>query len=141
MVLKDSGASDALWSCPASSNSVVGNVVQSLQSGSTNSNPPAVRYWLWRFDRPDEPVPLSDFWGKTDAQAVSDLIVASATDATIGTINGASDVELAVDPYFPSTIPSVAPELKGRTIHAGGRSRVYLDDHVQFIKDPRTPLP
>jgi prepilin-type N-terminal cleavage/methylation domain-containing protein len=141
LVLKDSGATDGLWSCPAATNSTVGNVVQSLQLGSTNANPPSVRYWLWRFDRPDEPVGLSDFWGKTEVQAVSDLIAASATDATIGTINGASDVELAVDSYFPNTIPSVAPELKGRTIHAGGRSRVFMDAHAQFIKDPRTPLP
>jgi len=50
-------------------------------------------------------------------------------------------VELAVDPYYPKTIPSVDPELKGRTIHAGGRCRVYLDGHTQFIKDTRTPLP
>jgi prepilin-type N-terminal cleavage/methylation domain-containing protein len=141
IVLHDSGASDALWSCPLAINSPVGNVVQSLQLGSTNSNLPEVRYWLWRFDRPDDPVGQEDFWGKNESLAVSDLIAASATDATLGIINGASDVELAVDPYFPNTIPTVAPELKGRTIHAGGRSRVFLDDHVQFIKDARTPLP
>ncbi len=141
MVLKDSGASDALWSCPLAVNSTTGNALQSLQAGSTNANPPSVRYWLWRFDRPDNPVGQEDFWGKSESQAVSDLITASATDATLGLINGASDVELAVDPYFPSTIPTVPPELKGRTIHAGGRCRVFLDDHVQFIKDVRTPLP
>ena len=122
-------------------NSTTGNALQSLQAGSTNANPPSVRYWLWRFDRPDNPVGQEDFWGKSESQAVSDLITASATDATLGLINGASDVELAVDPYFPSTIPTVPPELKGRTIHAGGRCRVFLDDHVQFIKDVRTPLP
>ncbi len=141
IVLKDSGASDALWSCPLAINSPVGNVVQSLQLGSTNAlNAPSVRYWLWRFDRPDDPVGSEDFWGKTEAKAVSDLVTAALTDATLGTVNGASDVELAVDPYFPSTIPSVDPALKGRTIHAGGRCRVFLDDHVQFIKDTRTPL-
>ncbi len=140
-VFKDYGASDALWSCPLAADSPVGNAVQTLQLGSTNLNPPAVRYWLWRFDRPDDPVGQEDFWGKTDSQAVSDLVAASAADATLGTINGSSDVELAVDPYFPNTIPTVSPELKGRTIHAGGRCRVFLDDHVQFIKDTRTPLP
>lgn len=82
-----------------------------------------------------------DFWGKSQTQAVTDLITASATDATLGIINGVSDVELAVDPYFPKTVPTVAPELKGRTIHAGGRCRVFLDGHTQFIKDARTPLP
>ena len=139
-VLKDSGASDALWSCPLAVNSPVGNVVQSLQLGSTNAvNAPSVRYWLWRFDRPDDPVGLTDFWGKREAQAVAEL--QGANDPTVGPINGPVDVELAVDPYFPGTIASVAPELKGRTIHAGGRCRVFLDDHVQFIKDTRTPLP
>ena len=91
--------------------------------------------------RPDDPVGQEDFWGKTESQAVSDLMVASATDATLGQINGATDVELCVDPYFPKTIPSVDPALKGRTIHAGGRCRVYLDGHTQFLKDARTPLP
>jgi len=141
MVFHDSGTSDALWSCPAAANSTTGNAIQSLQAGSTNANPPGVRYWLWRFDRPDDPVGQEDFWGKTDAQAVSDLVAAAVTDATLGTVNGASDVELAVDPYFPATISTVPPELKGRTIHAGGRCRVFLDNHVQFVKDARTPLP
>jgi hypothetical protein len=61
-------------------------------------------------------------------------------DSTIGLINGPTDVELAVDPYFPNTIPSVDPALKGRTIHPGGRCRVFLDGHVQYIKDVRTPM-
>ena len=141
MVLKDSGASDALWSCPMAINSPVGNVVQSLQLGSTNAlNAPSVRYWLWRFDRPDDPVGLTDFWGKSESKAVSDL--QSANDPTVGLINGASDVELAVDSYFPHNIAAVDATLKGRTIHAGGRCRVFMDDHVQFLKDDkgRTPL-
>jgi prepilin-type N-terminal cleavage/methylation domain-containing protein len=140
MVLKDSGttANDGLWSCPAALNSAVGNAAQALQIGSTSGTAPSVRYWLWRFDRPDDPVGLEDFWGKNEAQSISDLQAAS--DPTVGAINGAADVELAVDPYFPSTIPSVQPELKGRAIHAGGRSRVYLDGHVKFIRDTRTPM-
>ena len=141
IVLKEQGTSDALWSCPASISSPTGNAVQSLQIGATNGTEPSVRYWLWRFDRPDDPVGQEDFWGKTQTQAVSDLVQASATDATLGTINGAVDVELAVDPYFPNTVPTVDAALKGRTIHAGGRCRVFLDDHVQFIRDARTPLP
>jgi hypothetical protein len=109
-----------------------------LQAGSTNVNPPAVRYWLWRFDRPDNPVGLEDFWGKTESQAVSDL--ASTNDPTIGLINGASDVELAVDPYFPNTVPTDPPGTSGHTIHPGGRCRVYLDGHVQYLRDARTPF-
>ena len=75
------------------------------------------------------------------------LLLPAVTDATLGIVNGASDVELAVAPYFPATIATIAtiatvpPELKGHTIHAGGRCRVFLDNHVQFIKDARTPLP
>jgi prepilin-type processing-associated H-X9-DG protein len=46
-----------------------------------------------------------------------------------------------VDPYFPNTIPTVPVGFSGRTIHAHGRNRVYLDGHAQFIRDPRTPAP
>jgi len=69
-----------------------------VQAGSTNANPPSVRYWLWRFDRPDDPVGQEDFWGKTSAQSVSDL--QATNDPTVGPISGPADVELAVDPYF-----------------------------------------
>jgi type II secretory pathway pseudopilin PulG len=130
-----------IWSCPAAAASATGNAVQCAQAVSTAPGAPVCHYWTWRFDRPDDPVGQEDFWGKTESQAVSDLMVASATDATLGQINGATDVELCVDPYFPKTIPSVDPALKGRTIHAGGRCRVYLDGHTQFLKDARTPLP
>jgi prepilin-type N-terminal cleavage/methylation domain-containing protein len=138
MVLKEEGLSDALWSCPASVTALTGNIVQSLQIGSTNNIIPIVRYWAWRFDRPDDPVGLEDFWGKSESQAVSDL--ASTNDPTVGLISGASDVELLVDSYFPNTVPSVPTGFSGRTIHAGGRCRVFLEGHVQFIKDARTPL-
>jgi prepilin-type N-terminal cleavage/methylation domain-containing protein len=137
IVLQDEGAIGNLWSCPAAVNNPVGNVVQSLQAGSTNANPPLVRYWLWRFDRPDDPVGLEDFWGKTEAKSISDL--QAANDPTVGPIGGAVDVELAVDSYFPNTIPTVDAGLQGHTIHAGGRCRVFLDGHGQFIKDSRTP--
>jgi prepilin-type N-terminal cleavage/methylation domain-containing protein len=138
VVLKDEGTSDAIWSCPTAINSPLGQIIQVLQAASTNVNPPAVRYWLWRFDRPDDPVGLEDFWGKTESQAVADL--ESTNDPTLGLINGASDVELTVDPYFPNTIPTDPTGTSGHTIHAGGRCRVYLDGHAQFIRDARTPL-
>lgn len=130
-----------VWSCPASVNLATGNAVQSVQATSDDTNAPLCRYWAWRFDRPDDPVGQEDFWGKSQTQAVADLIAASATDATLGVINGAVDVELVVDPYFPKTIPSVDAALKGHTIHAGGRCRVYLDGHTQYAQDTRTPLP
>ena len=119
-------------------NSPVGNVVQSVEIGSTTAATPLVRYWFWRFDRTNDPVVLEDFWGKTETKSVSDM--EATNDPTVGPIHGAADVELGVDPYYPNTIPSVQPELKGRTIHAGGRCRGFLDGHAQFIKDSRTPL-
>ncbi len=145
IVLQDYGAnpstSYSLWSCPAAVASQVGNAVQSLQFVNTNSastnDVPVTRYWLWRFDRPDSPVGIEDFWGKTQTQAVADL--QSTNDPTLGQINGPSDVEMTVDPYYPSTIPTVPVNLKGRTIHAGGRNRLFLDYHVGFTEDARTP--
>jgi hypothetical protein len=81
---------------------------------------------------------LEDFWTKSVTEAVTDL--QTANDATVGPIGGPTDVELAVDPYFPNTVPTVDPALKGRTIHGGGRCRVYLDGHTQYLRDARTPL-
>src|SRR5215469_12818169 len=118
-----------VWSCPAAVNSTSGNAVQSLQAISTDSNAPLSRYWAWRFDRTNQmsdPTMLEDFWTKSVPQAVTDL--QAANDPTVGIVNGVADVELVVDPYFPKTIPTVAPELLGRTVHAGGRCRVFLDN-------------
>jgi prepilin-type N-terminal cleavage/methylation domain-containing protein len=130
-----------VWSCPAAISSATGNAVQSVQATSLDTNAPICRYWAWRFDRPDDLVGQEDFWGKSETQAVADLETASLTDATLGPIYGLTDVELVVDPYYPQTIGTVDPALKGRTIHAGGRCRVFLDGHTQFSKDSRTPLP
>jgi prepilin-type N-terminal cleavage/methylation domain-containing protein/prepilin-type processing-associated H-X9-DG protein len=139
IVLRNSGAGDGLWSCPAAIASSVGNVIQTAQQAGTNTDSPIVRYWLWRFDRPDEPVGQEDFWGKTLSQAVSDLMSVT-NDPTLGIINSICDIELCVDPYFPNTAPTVTADLKGRTIHPGGRNRVMLDGHAQYAKDARTPL-
>jgi len=141
VALQDEGAKSSIWSCPAAVNSPVGNIVQSLQLISTNANALAVRYWLWRFDRTNDlsdPLMLEDFWTKTDTEAVSDL--QAANDPLVGAIGGPSEVEMAVDSYFPKTVPTVPAGMSGRTIHAGGRNRVFLDGHAAFTKDARTPL-
>ena len=137
VTLHDDTGNDSIWACPVAATTPAGSAIETVQAISTSSNAPVTRYWLWRFDRPDDPVGLEDFWGKTAAQAVRDL--QAANDSTVGLVTGPCDVELAVDPYFPSTVPSVAPELRGRTVHPGGRNRALLDGHAQYLKDSRTP--
>lgn len=124
-----------VWICPALRGGALAEVVQVQQLSDPAEPLSAVRYWLWRFDRPDDPVPPDNFWGKTVDQCVLDLI--SITNIIIGIPSGPADVELAVDVYFPRTIPSVAPELKGRAAHRMGRNRLFLDGHAEFLRDAR----
>jgi prepilin-type N-terminal cleavage/methylation domain-containing protein len=91
--------------------------------------------WMWRFDRPDDPVPLDNLWGKTPDQAVADLI--RENSPFIGVPEGPADVELAVTPYFPRTIPTVPAGLRGKGAVDGGRVRLFLDTHAKFLRDPR----
>ncbi len=134
----DYGALGSVWACPAALTAVAGTATQSVQLTSEATNALTARYWAWRFDRPDDPVSQEDFWGKTGAQAVVDL--QAANDPLVGSLAGPCDVELVVDTYFPGTVPSVAAGLKGRAVHPGGRNRVLLDGHVQYLADKRTPL-
>ena len=113
-----------------------GDTWRSFHPGCHAPNAPATFYWLWRFDRPDDPIPLDDLWGKTEPQAVADL--QAARNPQVGYPDGPADVELAVDPYFPSTIPTVSADLRGRAVHFGGRNRLFLDSHVKYLRDVRT---
>jgi prepilin-type processing-associated H-X9-DG protein len=134
------GANYNLWACPSSFICPAGNAPETIQYITADTNSYTSRYWLWRFDRNDpmtDSTMQEDFWGKTEAQAVSDL--QAANDPTVGLINGPVDVELVVDPYYPSTIPTVTANLLGHTIHPGGRNRVFMDGHTQYIKDSRIP--
>jgi prepilin-type processing-associated H-X9-DG protein len=92
---------------------------------------------MWRFDRTDDPVPADNFWGRSEEDCVASLRVAG--NPTAGSPNGPSDVELTVDVYFPNTIPAVPADLSGRAAHPGGRNRLMLDGHVQWLRDARTP--
>jgi len=125
-----------IWACPSIAGSSLGQSVQVAQKLTAATNSPTTYYWLWRFDRPDDPVPLDDMWGKPDFQAVSDLKQANNPQA--GNPDGPSDVELAVDPYFPGTIPTTPANLRGKSVHFGGRNRVFLDCHVKYLRDGRT---
>lgn len=125
-----------MWSCPSGEPMFQGIVQVEQQIPSTQAPAPNTYYWMWRFDRPDNPVPLDNFWGKSPDQAVEDLRAANNPQA--GMPDGVADVELIVDPYFPKTIPTVPAKVKGKSPHFGGRNRVFLDTHAKFLRDIRT---
>lgn len=129
-------SSDKVWYCPAMASSSLRTAAQSVQASRPGDSHSLVSYWLWRFDRTDDPVPLDNFWGKTVEQSVADL--REANNPTAGLPHGPEEVELAVDPYYPNTVPALPPELKGRSVHRGGRNRLFLDGHVEFLRDART---
>jgi prepilin-type N-terminal cleavage/methylation domain-containing protein/prepilin-type processing-associated H-X9-DG protein len=126
--------SDGVWACPSVAGAL--DVLQAKQAFTASPNPPFARYWMWRFDRPDDPIPFDDFWGKTPDQAISDLNTGFNPQA--GHPQSVSETELAVDPYFPKTIKVVDAALKGHSVHRGGRNRLFLDFHVKYFRDIRT---
>ena len=136
VVLEPYTKNTAIWSCPSIAGGAMGSAVQVSQPIAVAPNAPTARYWLWRFDRPDAVIPLDNFWGKTDLGAVSDLRAANNPQA--GMPDGPADAELAVDPYFPRTIPTTPAALRGKAVHFGGRNRLFLDGHVKFLRDART---
>jgi prepilin-type N-terminal cleavage/methylation domain-containing protein len=118
-----------LWYCP-SVRGAMGSI-SSVKQGVSY-------YWMWRFDRPDEPIPLTDGWGKTTSSLTDDIF--TANDPTILPRQPVSEaeVELLVDPYFPRTIASVPEAIKGKSVHFGGRNRVFFDGHAKYLRDIRT---
>ena len=136
VVLRRELTAAAVWQCPGVRGSPLASAIQTMQSSGTETNAWTTTYWMWRFDRMDDPVPLDNFWGKTEMQIVRDL--QEANNPFIGVPGGASEVEMVVDPYFPITIPSLPDQIRGRAAHPGGRNRSFLDGHVEFLKDPRT---
>jgi prepilin-type N-terminal cleavage/methylation domain-containing protein len=126
----------AIWACPSVAGSAMGAAPQVRQALAPGPEAAATYYWLWRFDRRNDPVPLDNLWGKTEPQAVADL--QAAGNPQVGYPEGPADVEVAVDPYFPATIPTVPENLRGRAVHFGGRNRLFLDSHVKYLRDART---
>lgn len=131
VLLRPYGAGAETHSCPSSLPRFLAEPRVAQDTGTGAST-----LWMWRFDRADDPVPLDNLWGKSPEQAVQDL--RAAGDPIIGTPEGLADVELAVDPYFPRTIPSVPDSLKGVTTHPGGRNRLFADGHARYFRDRRT---
>lgn len=121
-----------IWLSQATRGSL-GRAVQVEQSTGTGT---VVNSWLWRFDQMTDPVPLDNLWGKTPEQGVSDL--QAANNPIAGRPDSVSDVELMVNPYFPSTIPTTPPDLRGKTPFFGGRNRLFLDLRVRWMRDIRT---
>ena len=137
LVLSNQLPARSVWNCPAAQAATFANAAQAVQATDATADAPTARYWMWRFDRTDEPVALDNFWGRTEEECVSSLRLANNPNA--GVTNGFTDVELSVDVYFPKTVPALPAELKGRTPHAGGRNRLMLDGRGEFTRDPRTP--
>ena len=136
IAFRDYATVSELWVCPGIANSPVGKTVQTVQAVDSESGAPYANYWMWRFDRIDEEIPLDNFWGKKDTQLVADL--RTANNRFIGIPEGVSDVELIVDAYYPNTIASLPDDIRGRSSHPGGRNRLMLDGHVHFRRDSRT---
>ena len=128
--------SSPVWLCAElAASTTLSKLPQCVQLARTNDPTSGVGYWLWRFDRTDDPVPLDNFWLKTPQRALEDLRVAN--NPTVGIPQSLGDVEFAVDPYFPSTAPTVAAELKGLAVHRKGRNRLMLDQRAEFVRDAR----
>jgi prepilin-type N-terminal cleavage/methylation domain-containing protein len=124
-----------IWSCPSVTGSM-GALPQVAQAVSSAPKAPATRYWMLRFGRADTPTPLNYLWGKTPEQSVSDM--QQNNDPLDGYPYSPSDLEMAADPYFPRTAPGVPKDLLGKSVHFGGRNRVFLDGHVKYLRDIRT---
>jgi len=137
LVLSNFVHAPEIWNCPAARVASFANADQTVQFSGPTTNAVAVRYWMWRFDRKDDPVTLDNFWSRTEGDCVTSL--RNANNPQAGQPAGAADVELSVDVYFPNTISTVLAELKGRTAHPGGRNRLMLDGHLEFTRDARTP--
>ena len=135
IVLSNYLGNDSAWMCPGVAASRLREVTQAIQNFRASDNGAVTGYWLWRFDRDSTPVPIDNFWNKTSEASLNDL--RTADNPTIGRPASLSEVELAVDTYFPNTIPSVAPALSGRAAHASGRNRLMLDFSASFWRDAR----
>jgi len=124
-----------VWSCPGVTAATWQQATQAIQTVTSGVAAATTTYWLWRFDRTNDPVVRDNFWDKTVAVAINDLRAAS--NATVGFPAGPVEVELAVDVYFPATIPTVASALAGRAAHPHGRNRLMLDMSAGFWRDSR----
>lgn len=123
-----------VWVCPETSVSTT-DLPQMLQAWPPGQTNKTTTYWMWRFDRRDDPVPLDNFWGKSVESCVSDLRISGNPAA--GSPSGPTEVEFAVDPYFPATVASLPDSVRGRAVHSKGRNVLWLDGRGSFLRDRR----
>jgi prepilin-type N-terminal cleavage/methylation domain-containing protein len=135
LTLSNQLAESAIWTCPAWRSNRWNGIVPASQPVTLAGRAGLVQFWLWRFDRTNDPVVLDNFWNKTLEQSVEDL--RQAANPTVGQPGGPSEVEFVVDPYFPNTVPNPPVSTGGLSLHPGGRNRLFLDDHAEFNRDHR----
>lgn len=135
IVLSNLVSAPAIWICPEMAQSPLRRLEQSVQGWVPENTNIVAGYWLWRFDRAEDPVPLDNFWGKTVSQCVTDLRIAG--NPQVGQPSGPTEVELVVDPYFPGTVPTLPAEIRGVALHSKGRNCLWLDGHARFLRDKR----
>jgi prepilin-type N-terminal cleavage/methylation domain-containing protein len=129
-------ASKPVWQCPGVLSGPIARLDPVWQWGGTDTNRcPQVTYWMWRFDRIDDPVPADNFWGRTVEESLAGWRTSGNPLVVPG--GGLSEVELVVDPYFPATIPAIPESVRGRAAHPGSRNRLLMDGHADRLKDRR----
>ncbi|MGE4179545.1 MAG: type II secretion system protein [Limisphaerales bacterium] len=133
LVMTNELPASPVWQCPGLNGRRHLDVEMTRQIAVTNQ--PPVRYWMWRFDRIDDPVALDNFWGKRRDGVLADLLAAG--NPIVGNPGGPSEIEFAVDVYFPAAAPGVEDALKGWAAHSKGRNRLWLDGHVAWFRDSR----
>lgn len=126
---------DESWKCAGRRAARWKNIAAASQLSRPEDPASGVDYWLWRFDRAEDVIPPDNFWNKTVEQAVQEYAAFRLPAGEI--IQGAVEVELAVDVYFPATVAALPSAVKGLTPHPGGRNRLYLDGHAAYTKDAR----
>lgn len=129
-------SSKPVWQCPGVMAGPIARLDQVRQWGGTDTNRSAeVTYWMWRFDRIDDPVPADNFWGRTVEESLAGWWTSGNPLVVPG--GGLSEVELVVDPYFPATIPAIPEPVRGRAAHPGFRNRLQMDGHADRVRDRR----
>jgi hypothetical protein len=124
-----------VWKCPGLIGSDLDEAAPSVQDIGIGGEALQTTYWMWRFDQAGEEIPLDNFWGKSETEAIVDL--REAASPFIGIPVGAAEVELTVDVYYPLTAGSIPKKYRGQSVHRVGRNRLMMDNHVEPQRERR----